>query len=54
VGVDVWFQYFDMLREVGMKGGGSTLMLSQNPGAMCKIANEIRQGFLEKDEAPAK
>uniref|UniRef100_A0A7S0WIJ2 Band 7 domain-containing protein n=1 Tax=Pyramimonas obovata TaxID=1411642 RepID=A0A7S0WIJ2_9CHLO len=47
-------QYFDMLREVGMKGGGSTLMLSQNPGAMCKIANEIRQGFLEKDEAPAK
>lgn len=45
-------QYFDMLREVGMKGGGSTLMLPQNPGAMCKIANEIRQGFLEKDPVP--
>jgi len=42
-------QYFDMLREVGMKGGGSTLMLPQNPGAMCKIANEIRNGFLEKE-----
>jgi regulator of protease activity HflC (stomatin/prohibitin superfamily) len=46
-------QYFDMLREVGMKGGGSTLMLPQNPGAMCKIANEIRQGFLDKDEGVA-
>jgi len=47
-------QYFDMLREVGMKGGGSTLMLPQNPGAMCKIANEIRSGFLEKDSAAAR
>jgi len=43
-------QYFDMLREVGMKGGGSTLMLPQNPGAMCKIAREIRSGFLIQDQ----
>eukprot|EP00976_Prorocentrum_cordatum_P003583 70045-Prorocentrum_minimum.AAC.1 len=48
-GTGCW-QYFDMLREVGMKGGGSTLMLPQNPGAMCKIANEIRQGFLERED----
>jgi len=45
-------QYFDMLREVGMKGGGSTLMLPQNPGAMCKIAREIRAGFLISEDDP--
>jgi len=41
-------QYFDMLREVGMKGGQSTLVLPQNPGAMSDVANQLRAGFIQR------
>lgn len=38
-------QYFDMLRDVGTKGH-TTMVLSQNPGAMADVAKELRGGFL--------
>jgi regulator of protease activity HflC (stomatin/prohibitin superfamily) len=38
-------QYFDMLRDVGSKGH-TTIVMSQNPGAMADIARELRGGFL--------
>lgn len=37
-----------MLREVGMKGGQSTLVLPQNPGAMSDVANQLRAGFIQR------
>eukprot|EP00238_Polyblepharides_amylifera_P012734 CAMPEP_0196592108 /NCGR_PEP_ID=MMETSP1081-20130531/71742_1 /TAXON_ID=36882 /ORGANISM="Pyramimonas amylifera, Strain CCMP720" /LENGTH=238 /DNA_ID=CAMNT_0041915687 /DNA_START=320 /DNA_END=1036 /DNA_ORIENTATION=- len=42
-------QYFDMLREVGTKGQGSTMLLQQSPSTMSDVARQIRSGFLVRE-----
>jgi len=40
-------QYFDMLKEIGIKSDGSTIFVQHSPAAVSGIAEQIRQGFMQ-------
>merc|ERR1711988_1936621 len=46
-------QYLDMMKDVGTKDGASTVFIPHAPGAVGDVQNQMRQGFLEANVAPA-
>lgn len=44
-------QYFDMLKDVGVHGGNSSVFLPHSPGAIGDISAQIRNGFLQSAAA---
>jgi len=40
-------QYLDMLKDIGTRGGSSTVFIPHTPSAVNDISGQMRQGFLE-------
>ena len=40
-------QYFDMLNNVGARGGNSTVFLNSGPGALSDLGAQMRTALLE-------
>ena len=40
-------QYFDMLKDIGVSRGNSTVFLPHSPANVADVAGQIRAGFMQ-------
>jgi len=40
-------QYFDTLKEIGVKGGTATIFIPHSPSSVTDISNQIRDGMMQ-------
>ena len=46
-------QYFDMLKDIGISKGSSTVFMPHSPATVADVAGQIRSGFMQAQAGSA-
>lgn len=46
-------QYFDMLKDIGVSKGSSTVFMPHSPATVADVAGQIRSGFMQAQAGSA-